>query len=138
MKTNGSKSAFLEHEFTEKTYEVRKDTPNTLSFQVRKMSTANKVHLNLEDLPTELHGPFVQHIIADFVKLHKAGVQKFQLNNVTEDAFRNVLNMPIRKLGYTSKFTRCNKDRGLAYFERLAVMDQCPNCDKGGDKNLLK
>lgn len=133
MKSNGSKSSYLEHKFTEKTYEVREDIPNTAIFHVRKTSTPNKVHFNLEDLPTELHEPFTRHIFADIAQLHEAGVQKFHFNNVSEDAFRYILNMPIRKLGYTSKFTKYNKERGLAYFDRLSAKDECPNCDKGGD-----
>ncbi|KAH3886510.1 uncharacterized protein LOC127842679 [Dreissena polymorpha] len=94
--------------------------PCILTFRVSKMIKPDKVHINFEDLPSELHEPFVKRIMNDIVELNGQGaIQDIQFNNVSESAFRYCLNMPIRRMGYKSTFTKYNHERGLACFERL-------------------
>lgn len=94
--------------------------PCSLTYHVGKMITPDKVHINLEDLSSELHEHVVKHIMNDIVQSKGQGaLHDIQFNHVSESAFRYCLNMPLRSMGYKSTFTKYNHERGLACFERL-------------------
>lgn len=88
-------------------------------YQVLKRLAGHKLHLNLEDVPTSLQAPFVQYYMKDLEEeINEHGLDVIQFNNVNEEVWRYNLNMVIRKLGYSSYFSRYNHDKGQAVFEK--------------------
>ena len=89
------------------------------SYHVYNMTTRNRHHVNLEDLPVQLHNTFIKYYVKQLTEKGESKLSKLiQINNISEDAFRYFLNTPIKRLGYNSVFTRYNCERGLAIFER--------------------
>lgn len=80
--------------------------------------TTDRLHVNVEELNKDLQAAFVEKYLEIFKK-HVDGseVLSISFNFVNEDVFRSQLNMPIRKLGFTSSFERYNDDRGIAIFK---------------------
>ncbi|WAR03774.1 hypothetical protein MAR_010332 [Mya arenaria] len=88
------------------------------AYHVYKMTTRNRLHVNLEDLPVQLHKPFIKFYVKHLTEKGEYNSSNLiQFNNICEDVFRYFLNMQIKKLGYSSVFTRYNHERGLALFE---------------------
>lgn len=88
-------------------------------YLVTKEETANRVHVNLEDLSPHLQSVFAKSYLDEIKQtVTVKGINAITFNNITEDVFRYCLNMPIRKLGFFSHFERYNDDRGVATFTR--------------------
>ena len=89
------------------------------NFQVYKRLGYSSLHLSFEDLPVALQSLFVKHYMNDLEnEIKEHGWNRIELNNLNEEVYRYHVNMPIRKIGYASYYSRYNHDKGLAVFEK--------------------
>lgn len=97
--------------------EACKNVDNYETFPIYNLETPNKIQVNVEELDKEFQAVFAENYLKTVKKLvDENEITHITFNYLNEDVFRNKLNMPIRKLGYSSSFQRYNDDRGLAVF----------------------
>lgn len=95
-------------------------SPEEKEYHVLKRLALNKLHLNMENVPVSLQGPFVDFYLKDLqTEIEENELLRISFNFVNEEVFRYNLNMAVRKLGFKSYFSRYNHGEGVAVFERV-------------------
>ena len=116
----------LYNKFLKLQFLVFTETPPKLeAVQVHIRNTGDKLHINLENVPTAVQKDLIDNLGLFMNNCKESDhIPSVSYNFISEDVYRDKLYMPFHKLGYDCVFSRYNNDKGLASFKLEGANDQ--------------